>query len=178
MALRDPINVWFSELADNYEECAFYYEMPGRRLEGRYRRCGDLPDGRHYGVWYSRASDPWPASYELAIVEKSGEMTDTTSSFCEVPSLSRSGHVSYPSAVAASPSGKSLVCIVNGRLWACRQKAGRFGLMSSIHCLSQRLEDQPIRDARMLPDGTLELWNEEKLFAVYLCDEDIVLLSP
>ena len=50
MKLRDTVEVWFSELVDNREECDFQWYSGDRRKDARYGRCGDLPDGRHFGA--------------------------------------------------------------------------------------------------------------------------------
>ena len=66
MKLRDTVEVWFSELIDNREECDFHWYSGDRRKDSRYGRCGDLPDGRHFGASFVPAfGDPWVVNLRL-----------------------------------------------------------------------------------------------------------------
>ena len=169
MALRDPIGVWFSELKDNWEECGFHWLSWGQRKDERYRRYGDLPDGRHFGAGFVPAfGDPWGRESAIVIVGETGELQHDTPSW--IKEWNR-----WPAAVAVSPSGRSLVWLTEEKsLRSWHQEAEDFVLWDGSS-LNQRLDDCRVLDAMMRPDGILELRLEDGRRMGYLCDADLVL---
>lgn len=170
MALRDRIGVWFSELDNNWEECGFYWFSLDRRKDERYRRCGDLPDGRHFGVGFVPAfGDPWDRESAIVIVGETGELQLATPSW--IKEWNR-----WPTAMAASPSGRSLVWLTEDyRLGVWNQEKEGF-IDWDGESLNQRLDDCRVLDAVMGADGILELRMEDGRRMGYLCDADLVLV--
>ena len=79
-------------------------------------------------------------------------------------------------AAAASPSGKSIVWLKDGRIWSWSEdKREKRFLPDGGDDLTDRIEGIPVYDALMRDDGILVLFQEGKVYA-YLCDEDIVLV--
>ena len=143
----------FSWMKDNWEECDFRYNLslkPDDWHNEVYRRYGDLP-----------------------IVDKSGEMRTNT---VIKESWSTQDSVFWPMAAAASPSGKSIVWLKDGRIWIWSEdKREKRFLPDGGDDLTDRIEGIPVYDALMRDDGILVLFQEGKVYA-YLCDEDIVLV--
>ncbi len=168
----------FARLKDNWEVNDFYYDFSADHNERHYlvyRRYGTLPDGRHYGVCIWPQSEAWPPISVLMIVRENGEMTGNTEidDRWDVPDSVR-----WPLAVTASPSGKCLIWLKDGEIWAWHfdEKEGDF-ISGMGECLNKRLENLPVTDAYMGKDGVLALFvkSEESKYYAYLCDEDIVL---
>ena len=121
--LRNPIGVWFSQLDGNREELAFYYcfsQNENDRHDASYRYYGDLPDGRHFGAYVFPSMTSWadfkdPPFTGAVIVEENGKMQ--TSTPAEQMHLQPDEHY-FPTAIVASPSGKTLVWITEGELWS------------------------------------------------------------
>ena len=177
MGLRDLTGVWSSELKDGWESCTFYYDRASHRderREGVYRRYGDLPDGCHYGACIVPGNGDGPDLCTILIVGRMREICAHT------PSTRASGRTPrdpWPLAVAAAPSGKSIVWIEDGELWAWQEdrKERRF-LPDDGRCLTVRLGGRRVRDARMCADGVLGLRCEGGETFGYLCDGDILLM--
>ena len=170
MALRDPIGIWFSELKDNWEERDFYHE----RIRDRktYRHYGDLPDGLCYGTVYFEGSDPWPPSACVTVTDKEGK------SLCNsaVSENWKTWKWQWPDMLAASPSGKSLVCQIDGRIYAWRKD--KEGFVSDLgDFLDGRIGDLKVLDAKIQDDGILQLKMEDGTLRGYLCDANAVLSS-
>ena len=170
MALNGPVGIWFSELGKHMEQRDYYFTgFSGNRKKDSYWYCGDLPDGRHYGWRYFKGNYAWGATMMICIVEKTGESLATASAKGTEDTSSR------PTAVCASPGGRCLVWIIDGQLWIWRRTKDGF-IIEDAKCLASRFEGRLIRDARMNPDGILELKCEDGSTAAYFCDADIVLL--
>lgn len=176
--MRDPVGVWFSELKDNWESCAYFYDCSPQkniRHDDSYRRYGDLPDGSHYGAALLPGNETAPCRCVIQIVEKKGEMRGN------VPAehaCRKEAQDPWPFAAAASPGGKSIVWIKDGELWAWHQdpREKRFRT-DDESCLTVRLGGRRVLDARMHADGVLELLCEGRETLGYFCDGDI-LLTP
>lgn len=73
--LRPITGIRLSRLKDNWEECAFRYNVsadPDDWHDAVYRHYGDLPDGRHFGVSIWPKSEAWPPESAMMIVSKTG----------------------------------------------------------------------------------------------------------
>ena len=164
------------KLKDNWEECDFRYNVstdPDDWHDAVYRRYGDLPDGRHFGVYIWPKSEAFSPASVMMIVDKSGEMRTNT---VIKESWSTQDSVFWPMAAAASPSGKSIVWLKDGRIWIWSEdKREKRFLPDGGDDLTDRIEGIPVYDALMRDDGILVLFQEGKVYA-YLCDEDIVLV--
>ena len=166
----------FSWLKDNWEECDFRYNVsmdPDDWHDAVYRRYGDLPDGRHFGVYIWPKSEAWPPESAMMIVSKTGEMQTNTiiDDRWDAREIDR-----WPMAAVATPSGKSIVWLKDGRIWIWREdKRDKRFLPDDGEELTDRIEGIPVYDALMSDDGILVMFQEGKRYA-YLCDEDIVLV--
>ena len=178
--LRPTTGIDFSWLKDNWEECDFRYNVstdPDDWHYEVYRRYGDLPDGRHFGVYIWPKSEAWPPQSAMMIVSKTGKMQTNTimDDRWEADEADR-----WPLAAVSSPSGKSIVWLKDGRIWVWREdwrrdkRDMRFQPDDGEE-LTDRIEGIPVYDALMRDDGILVLFQEGKGYA-YLCDEDIVLV--
>ena len=167
----------FSWMEDNWEECDFRYNVstdPDDWHDAVYRRYGDLPDGRHFGVYIWPKSEAFSPASVMMIVDKSGKMRTNT---VIKESWSTQDSVFWPLAAAATPSGKSIVWLQDGRIWVWRKdKQGKRFLPDAGEELTDRIEGIPVYDALMRDDGILVLFQAGKEYA-YLCDEDIVLVK-
>ena len=166
----------FSWMEDNWEECDFRYNVstdPDDWHDAVYRRYGDLPDGRHFGVYIWPKSEAFSPASVMMIVDKSGEMRTNT---VIKESWNTRASEFWPMAAAATPSGKSIVWLKDGKIWVWREdrRDKRF-LPDDGEELTDRIEGIPVYDALMRDDGILVLFQEGKGYA-YLCDEDIVLV--
>ena len=174
--LRPAAGIVFSRLKDNWEECAFRYNVslkPDGWHDAVYRRYGDLPDGSHFGVYIWPKSEAWPEESIMMIVSESGEMQTNTiiDDRWDVREMDR-----WPLAAAASPSGKTIVWLRDGSVWVWREdKRDKRFLPDDGEELTDRIEGIPVYDALMRDDGILVLFQSGKVHA-YLCDEDIVLV--
>ena len=100
--LHDTIGVRFSDLENNWEECRCFYDFSADGNDRHnlvYRRCGDLPDGRHFGAAIWPKSQTWPPHLIIQIVDQAGQMHEST----EAGPVSWDRQVRWPMAVAASP---------------------------------------------------------------------------
>ena len=164
MGLNDTIGFWFSELEDNWEESDYSRRSWIRRKNSRYRYYGDLPDGRHFGVG-SAFGGPWAREMAILIVGEKGELQLDTPA----------GEEHWPTAVVASPSGKSIVWLAEGKsLRSWHQEAEGF-VSQDGNSLNTRLGGLGVLDAKMHSDGILELRLENGKRMGYLCDADVVL---
>ena len=177
--LRHTAGIFFSDLKYNWEECDFRYNVsmrPDDWHEAVYRRYGDLPNGRHFGVYIWPKSEAFAPASAMMIVDKSGEMRTYT---LIKESWSTQDSVFWPEAAAAAPSGKSIVWLKDGEVWVWRRdrKYNRF-LQDDGENLKDRIEGLPVRDVLMRTDGILLLFveSDERKSYAYLCDEDIVLV--
>lgn len=166
----------FSWMEDNWEECDFRYNVstdPDDWHDAVYRRYGDLPDGRHFGVYIWPKSEAFSPASVMMIVDKSGEMRTNT---VIKESWNTRASEFWPMAAAATPSGKSIVWLKDGKIWVWREdrRDKRF-MPDDGEELTDRIEGIPVYDALMRDDGILVLFQEGKGYA-YLCDEDIVLV--
>ncbi|MBR2834495.1 MAG: leucine-rich repeat protein [Coriobacteriales bacterium] len=174
MPLQDPIGIWFSELKDNWENREFFYDFSmhqNQRHNDICRHYGDFPDGRRYGAFIFPCSDPWPSSTDILIMKETGELETCTPA--EYESWDLPNH--WPLTIVSSPSGKSLVWIIEKELraWHPDPKEERFMRYDSDS--ENRLGDKLVKDAKMYADGILELLCEDGEILHYLCDENIVL---
>lgn len=176
MKLRPTTGIELSYLKDNWEECDFRYNVslnPDDWHYEVYRRYGDLPGGSHFGVYIWPESEAFSPASTMMIVDKSGEMRTNT---VIKESWSTQDSVFWPMAAAASPSGKSIVWLKDGRIWIWSEdKREKRFLPDGGDDLTDRIEGIPVYDALMRDDGILVLFQEGKVYA-YLCDEDIVLV--
>ena len=170
MKLRDTVEVWFSELVDNREECDFHWYSGDRRKDSRYGRCGDLPDGRHFGASFVPAfGDPWGRESAIVIVGEDGELQHDTP-------VSTGKWDSWPMAMAVSPGGRSLVWLTSdNQLGVWTQKKEGF-ITWDGQSLNKRLGERSILDVKMHADGILKIECKGGENAGYLCDADIVLI--
>lgn len=173
--LRPTTGIDFSRLKDNWEECGFRYNVsmdPDDWHDAVYRRYGDLPDGRHFGVYIWPKSEAFSPASTMMIVDKSGEMRTNT---VIKESWSTQASEFWPQAAVASPSGKSIIWLKDGKIWVWREdKRDKRFLPDDGEELTDRIEGIPVYDALMRDDGILVLFQSGKGYA-YLCDEDIVL---
>ena len=176
--LHPTTGIDLSRLKDNWEECDFRYNVsmdPDVWNDAVYRRYGDLPDGRHFGAYIWPKSELWPEKSVMMVVSKTGEMQGNTiiDDRWDTRKADR-----WPLAAAATPSGKSIVWLKDGKIWVWRKdKQDKRFLQDDGECLTDRIEGLPVYDALMRTDGILILFisgNKGKHYA-YLCDEDIVL---
>ncbi len=170
MKLRDTVNVWFSELQDNWEECGFYwFSWKDQKKDSKYRRYGDLLDGRHFGAGYiPAAADPWDRESAIVIVEETGLLRHNTPS--QILGWNR-----WPKAMAISPSGRSLIWLTEDNVlgaWVSEKEDFAGG---DRMILNERLDNRPIADAKMHEDGILEIRCQGGETAGYFCDADTVL---
>ena len=180
MKLRPTTGIELSYLKDNWEECDFRYNVslnPDDWHYEVYRRYGDLPDGRHFGVYIWPKHEECPPTSIMMIVGENGEMQTNTvmDDRWDADEADR-----WPLAAVASPSGKSIVWLKDGRIWAWREdwlrdKQDMRFQPDDGEELTDRIEGIPVYDALMRDDGILVLFQEGKVYA-YLCDEDIVLV--
>ncbi|MBQ6493627.1 MAG: leucine-rich repeat protein [Erysipelotrichaceae bacterium] len=168
MALHDPIGVWFSELEDNWEERDFHHESV--RSKESYRYYGDLPDGLCYGAVFFRASDPWPPAVCITICDIDGNSLLNSA----VSEDFRTWLYEWPEAVVSSPGGRSIVCMINGRIYGWTQDKEGF-VSDNGSFLDERLEGLKVLDARMHNNGILQLKLEDGRTMGYLCDADVIL---
>lgn len=171
MKLRDTVEVWFSELDDNWEVCDMYWfswTSDQRKCE-QYRRYGDLPDGRHFGAGFIPAfGDPWGRESAIVIVGEDGDLQLDTLSFIE-----KWG--SFPTAMALSPSGRTLVWLtVDHQLGVWTQEKEGFTDWDG-KSLNKRLGDRTIVDVKLHADGIMEIKFKGGETAGYLYDADVVL---
>ena len=169
----------FSWLKDNWEECDFCYNVSLNTDDWHYdvyRRYGDLPDGRHFGVYIWPKHEECPPTSIMMIVGENGKMQTNSvmDDRWEADEADR-----WPLAAVASPSGKSIVWLKDGRIWVWREDWRRDKQDIRFQPddgeeLTDRIEGTPVYDALMRDDGILVLFQEGKVHA-YLCDEDIVL---
>ena len=165
----------FSWMKDNWEECDFRYNVsmdPNDWQDAVYRRYGDLPDGRHFGVYIWPKSEAWPQESAMMIVGKDRKMLVTFGiDNRDVPKREL-----WPQAAASSPSGNSIVWLKDGEIWAWQKdvKEKRF-LSDGGDRLTSRLENVLVRDAIMRTDGILLMFLEDGRTMGYLCDADMVL---
>ena len=166
----------FSWMKDNWEECDFRYNVstdPDDWHDAVYRRYGDLPDGSHFGVYIWPKSEAFSPASIMMIVDKSGEMRTNT---VIKESWSTQDSVFWPMAAAATPSGKSIVWLKDGKIWIWREdKQDKRFLPDGGECLTRWIDDVCVRDAIMRTDGILLMFLEDGRTMGYLCDEDIVL---
>ena len=177
--LHPTTGIRISWLKDNWEECDFRYNVSTHPDDWHYevyRRYGDLPDGRHFGVYIWPKHEECPPTSIMMIVSKNGEMQTNT---VIDDRWDADEAVRWPLAAVASPSGKSIVWLKDGRIWVWREdwrrdkRDMRFQPDDGEE-LTDRIEGIPVYDALMRDDGILVLFQEGKVHA-YLCDEDIVL---
>ena len=167
----------FSWMEDNWEECDFQYNFtmdPDDLRDGVYRRYGDLPGGRHFGVSIWPKSDVFPPCSAMMIVNKKGRMqvnTEIDGRWDVVPQRDL-----WPQAAAASPSGKSIVWLKDGKIgaWQEDRKEKRF-LQDDGHELTDRLDNVLVQDAVMRTDGILVMFMKDGRTMGYLCDADMIL---
>ena len=180
--LRNPTGVWFSHLDGSREERPFYYCFSlneDDRHYAAYRYYGDLPDGRHFGTYVfpsmtSYADFKDPSFTGVVIVEKNGKMQ--TSTPAEQMHLQPEEHY-FPTAILASPSGKTLVWITEGELWSWHMVFPKGLFLTDCGEQETRFGGRKVRDARMHADGILEVLLEDgETFGIF-CDE-YVLLKP
>ena len=178
--LRPAAGIELSRLKDNWEECDFRYNVstdPNDWHYEVYRRYGDLPDGRHFGVYIWPKSEAWPPTSIMMIVSKTGEMQTNT----VIDDRWNANEADrWPLAAVATPSGKSIVWLKGNRIWVWREdwrrdKRDKRFQPDDGEELTDRIEGIPVYDALMRDDGILVLFQEGKVYA-YLCDEDIVLV--
>ena len=178
--LRPATGIELSRLKDNWEECDFCYNVSLNSDDWHYdvyRRYGDLPDGRHFGVYIWPKHEESPPTSIMMIVGENGKMQTNSvmDDRWEADEADR-----WPLAAVASPSGKSIVWLKDGRIWVWREdwrrdkQDIRFQPDDGDY-LTDRIEGIPVYDALMRDDGILVLFQEGKVYA-YLCDEDIVLV--
>ena len=180
MKLRRTTGIELSYLKDNWEECDFRYNVslnPDDWHYEVYRRYGDLPDGRHFGVYIWPKHEECPPTSIMMIVGENGEMQTNTvmDDRWDADEADR-----WPLAAVASPSGKSIVWLKDGRIWVWREdwlrdKQDMRFQPDDGEELTDRIEGIPVYDALMRDDGILVLFQEGKVYA-YLCDENIVLV--
>ena len=178
--LRPTTGIDLSCLKDNWEECDFRYNVSMDQDDWHYevyRRYGDLPDGRHFGVYIWPKHEEWPPTSTMMILSRDGTMQTNSvmDDSWEADEADR-----WPLAAVATPSGKSIVWLKGGRIWVWREDWRRDKQDMRFQPddgeeLTNRIEGIPVYDALMRDDGILVLFQEGKRYA-YLCDEDIVLV--
>ena len=178
--LLRTIGMDFSRLKNNWEECDFCYNVSLNTDDWHYdvyRRYGDLPDGRHFGVYIWPKHEECPPTSIMMIVGENGKMQTNSvmDDRWEADEADR-----WPLAAVASPSGKSIVWLKDGRIWVWREDWRRDKQDIRFQPddgedITQRLENCGVRDAIMLGDGILVMFLEDGRRMGYLCDADLVL---
>ena len=180
MKLCDSTGVWFSELDTDREEREFYYDFSfagNDRHEAVCRYCGDLPDGRHVGIYCfpsmtSFADFKDPPFTGIVIVDEKGKMESCTPA--EHMHLQPEEHY-FPMAIAVSPTGKTLVWITEGELWTWHMEFPERRFITDMGEPETRFGDRRVADARMHADGILEVLLEDGETLGLFCDEDMLL---
>ena len=180
MKLCDSTGVWFSELDTDREEREFSYDFSWKKNDRHdvvYRYYGDLPDGRHVGAYVfpsmaSFADFKDPPFTGIVIVDEKGEMKSCTPA--EHMHLQPDEHY-FPMAIASSPTGKTLVWITKGELWAWHMDFPEKRFLTDEGEPETRFGSRRVTDARMHADGILEVLLEDGETLGLFCDEDMLL---
>lgn len=167
MPLRDPTDIPFSELKNNFEPKQAWIMVSGNRKSVLMTCYGYLPDGRSYGiveigVWFK------PGYYEnyATLVTPDGE--------CKYLILMKDHYdLRLPDAMAAVPSGHHIVWKVGKDLY-CWEPNDYLDYMGVVH-LNDRLPD--ITDAALHQNGILEIYLDGGKKWLYDCKSD-ALLEP
>ena len=180
MNLCDYTGVWFSALDTDREERAFYYDFSwakNNRHDAVCRYYGDLPDGSPVGVYTfpsmtSYADFKDPPFTGIVIVDEKGEMQSSTPA--EHMHLQPKEHF-FPKAIAVSPTGKTLVWITEGELWAWHMVFPEKRFLTDMGEPETRFGSRRVADACMHEDGILEVLLEDGETLGLFCDEDMLL---
>ena len=172
--MHRSVGVWFSELEHTWDVGDFFREFPrgsGKTGKAMYHCYGMLQDGRHYGAYVFPPSYSYPSATVILLVDEKGEMEHYTPA--EHERWNRTN--TWPMAVAASPSGKCLVWITEGELWAWRADQGEDQFSDGGGGPVKHFENRRIRDARMNSDGILDVICVDGEIYGYDCDKDVLL---
>lgn len=167
MALKESIGAKFSELRDNHEPSKY---TPREYVSWHDFECyGHLPDGSYFGVGKNRDVDEcWYDDFFL--VDAEGRAFAYAYEYFP-------HNIGMPEAVVASPSGKSIVWLVERQLWTWlfNHERGRF---SSFEAHQVYIPDgSAVVDARMNSNGMVDVWCADGNQYEYACDID-ALLAP
>ena len=167
MVLKATVGARFSELVDNHEPSRY---TPREYVSWHGFECyGHLPDGSYFGVGKIRDIDEcWYDDFFL--VDAEGR------ALAYAYEHFRRG-AGMPDAVVASPSGKSIVWLVEGQLWTWLHNPKRGGFASFEGHQVHVPEDVAVVDARMNENGMADVWCADGRRYEYACDAD-ALLAP
>ena len=171
MTLGDTIGARFSELTDNHEPSK--YSPPSYTAWHPLERYGFLPDGSYFGIGKVRSiAEYWED--DIILVGPDGFILECC---INIDGGAIGRDFPMPSAIVASPSGKSIVWLAEGQLWVWRQDPweGRF----SSFCVHRVLipDSVMVEDARMNGNGILDVWCADGRHYDYASDAD-ALLAP
>lgn len=172
MALRNTVGMRLSELKDNH--------MPSRYTPREYLAWHDfecygfLPDGSYFGVGQTRDIDEcWKDDFLL--VGSDGTLLEYASASNNGGWPSIGVDFPMPDAIVASPSGKSIVWLASGELWAWQYNADRDKFAGfEVHRVHVP-GDAVVVDARMRASGRLDVWCADGERYTYACDADALL---
>lgn len=171
MTLRTTTGVRFSELKDNHETSRY---TPREYVSWhKFERYGFLPDGSYFGIGKIRGIDEcWYD--DLFLVDAEGRALSFALKH-DVPFIGYD--YPMPDAIVASPSGKSIVWLAGGQLWAWLLNRER-GKFASFEAHQVNIPgDIAVTDARMYETGILDVWCADGSRYEYACDID-ALLAP
>lgn len=166
MTLRATVGARFSELVDNHEPSRY---TPREYVSWHDFECyGHLPDGSYFGVGKLRDIDEcWYDDFFL--VDAEGRAL--------AYAYKHFRSVGMPEAAVASPSGKSIVWLVDGQLWTWLRNPEREGFASFEGHQVHIPDDAAVADARMNANGVMDVWCADGSRYEYACDAD-ALLAP
>lgn len=169
--MRATVGVRFSELKDNHEPTRY---TPREYVAWHRFECyGHLPDGSYFGIGKIRGIDEcWYD--DLFLVDAEGRAFAFALEQ-DVPFLGYAYPV--PDTIVASPSGRSIVWIAGGQLWAWlfNSERGQFASFEAHQVYVP--EDVAVTDARMNANGMVDVWCADGSRYEYACDVD-ALLAP
>ena len=166
MVLKATVGARFSELVDNREPSRY---TPREYVSWHDFECyGHLPDGSYFGVGKLRDVDEcWYDDFFL--VDADGRAL--------AYAYEDFRSVGMPEAAVASPSGKSIVWLVDGQLWTWLHNPRRGGFASFEGHQVHIPDGATVADARMNADGVVDVWCANGSRYEYACDAD-ALLAP
>ena len=179
--LLDLAGVWFSQQDRPREERRFCYNFSPEREKDHeevYRYYGEMPDGNCVGTYVfpsmiSFADFRDPPFTGIVIVDKDGRMKTETPA--EHMHLQPKEHW-FPTAVASSPTGKTLVWVTEGELWIWHKDFRGEMFLTDEGEPETHFRGMKVADARMQADGILEVLLEDGETFGLFCDEDMFLL--
>ena len=171
MTLKTTISAKFSELKDNHEPSKY---TPREYVAWHDFECyGFLPDGSYFGVGEIRGIDEcWYD--DLFLVDAEGKALAYALEH-DVPFMGYA--YPMPDAIVASPSGRSIVWLAGGQLWAWLFNSQR-GQFASFEAHQVFIPGgAAVADACMNANSMVDVWCADGNRYEYACDVD-ALLTP